>query len=212
VNLSCGHPYCKACMFQYFVSKIESKQLPILCPEPSCRAEVQAQDVKSILDKQHYQQYESFILASVFDKNPDIFSCCPTPDCGYTFVWMEGDDPHFRCEKCLKHYCLVCKTDFHNGTSCLQYQTWAIENGYSNDLFNVLITGRNFKQCPACKKWIERYEGCDHMTCQCGHEFCFQCGATNCQCHLISNPNANWHNNNSQESYDSEEYEELYNS
>ena len=33
------------------------------------------------------------------------------------------------------------------------------------------------KQCPSCLFWVEKNKGCDHMTCRCGYEFCFRCGA-----------------------------------
>ncbi|CAF5154745.1 unnamed protein product, partial [Rotaria sp. Silwood1] len=32
------------------------------------------------------------------------------------------------------------------------------------------------KQCPQCHWHIQKYEGCDHMTCrQCKYEFCWIC-------------------------------------
>lgn len=37
--------------------------------------------------------------------------------------------------------------------------------------------GAHMKQCPSCKFWVEKNKGCDHMTCRCGYEFCFRCGA-----------------------------------
>jgi hypothetical protein len=27
-----------------------------------------------------------------------------------------------------------------------------------------------------CYKWIQKNQGCDHMTCRCGNQFCYQCG------------------------------------
>ncbi|MFN9955782.1 MAG: Rcat domain-containing protein [bacterium] len=38
------------------------------------------------------------------------------------------------------------------------------------------MKGQNFKQCYNCKFWVEKTEGCDHMTCKCGAEFCYICG------------------------------------
>lgn len=32
------------------------------------------------------------------------------------------------------------------------------------------------KQCSKCKYWVHKSDGCDHMTCRCGHEFCYICG------------------------------------
>ena len=31
-------------------------------------------------------------------------------------------------------------------------------------------------RCTKCRFVLERIDGCDHMTCRCGAEFCFQCG------------------------------------
>mmetsp|Transcript_14611 Transcript_14611/g.25717 ORF Transcript_14611/g.25717 Transcript_14611/m.25717 type:complete len:253 (+) Transcript_14611:338-1096(+) len=32
------------------------------------------------------------------------------------------------------------------------------------------------RKCPSCNAWIEKNEGCNHMTCKCGHEFLWCCG------------------------------------
>ena len=50
--------------------------------------------------------------------------------------------------------------------------------------FLNFVKGAQYKQCPSCKFWVSKNEGCDHMTCRCGHEFCYKCGAEygTCDC------------------------------
>lgn len=40
----------------------------------------------------------------------------------------------------------------------------------------ALGTEKKWKQCPTCLNMVERSEGCNHMDCVCGVEFCYRCG------------------------------------
>jgi len=33
----------------------------------------------------------------------------------------------------------------------------------------------NVKQCPSCQAWVEKVEGCHHISCRCGVHFCWIC-------------------------------------
>ena len=35
---------------------------------------------------------------------------------------------------------------------------------------------RCWQRCGGCKQFIELMEGCNHITCTCGFEFCYTCG------------------------------------
>jgi len=38
------------------------------------------------------------------------------------------------------------------------------------------VPGRDYQTCPTCTTAIALEEGCNHMVCQCGTNFCFVCG------------------------------------
>lgn len=42
------------------------------------------------------------------------------------------------------------------------------------------MKGAKFKQCPKCKYWVERNQGCPTMSCKCGQKFCYDCGGIGC--------------------------------
>ncbi|KAJ0114525.1 hypothetical protein J7T55_004768 [Diaporthe amygdali] len=51
-----------------------------------------------------------------------------------------------------------------------EIQRRKVEDEQSEKLIKV-----STKACPKCAKRIEKNEGCMHMTCHCGHEFCWEC-------------------------------------
>jgi hypothetical protein len=52
---------------------------------------------------------------------------CPTTDCSYIFG-KNPDVPEFKCPVCSKHYCLDCKTEFHDGMDCKTFKALGIKN------------------------------------------------------------------------------------
>mmetsp|Transcript_40334 Transcript_40334/g.61543 ORF Transcript_40334/g.61543 Transcript_40334/m.61543 type:complete len:86 (-) Transcript_40334:405-662(-) len=56
---------------------------------------------------------------------------------------------------------------------------------------NNYLNKNNCKQCPQCQFWVQRSEGCNHMTCRCKFEFCYKCGKayangdSQCECDLF---------------------------
>ena len=109
-------------------------------------------------------------------------SWCPTPGCSAVFAFDEALT-EYRCPACKKNYCLRCKCEYHQNMSCKEYKKIA-NMGEEDKRFMFLVKGAKFKQCPSCKFWVEKSDGCDHMTCRCKYEFCYVCGGKykHCKC------------------------------
>lgn len=52
---------------------------------------------------------------------------------------------------------------------------WVEKN--QDEAENVAWILANTKPCPKCKNPIEKNQGCMHMVCRCGHQFCWLCSA-----------------------------------
>ena len=50
------------------------------------------------------------------------------------------------------------------------------------DMLTLQWINSQTKPCPGCGCRVEKSEGCDHMTCLCGYEFCFGCAQAMCSC------------------------------
>ena len=82
---------------------------------------------------------------------------------------------HLKFHLCKKEYCLQCKTEWHTNLTCEEYQKQK-KDDENEKQFELYLKGSRAKQCPNCKKWVEKISGCDHITCSCGSEFCYLCG------------------------------------
>ena len=57
---------------------------------------------------------------------------------------------------------------------CATVKRWLIKNSAESENLNWILA--HTKQCPKCKRPIEKNQGCMHMTCsQCRYEFCWLC-------------------------------------
>ncbi|CAD8097178.1 unnamed protein product [Paramecium sonneborni] len=190
-TLYCSHMYHQKCLAQYCLTQMESRQFPILCPS-ECKKNIIYSDLIEVLDDKQILQFQKLTFKAYIDTHNNEYSWCPTPDCQYVFVL--GEQSQFECPVCQKRYCLECKIEYHNGFSCQEYQKKIkMENQKAlDDKFFSFIKGAKYKQCPQCKFWVEKSEGCNHMTCRCKFEFCYVCGGVYEKCECVIQAHANW--------------------
>mmetsp|Transcript_19579 Transcript_19579/g.45591 ORF Transcript_19579/g.45591 Transcript_19579/m.45591 type:complete len:120 (+) Transcript_19579:497-856(+) len=92
-------------------------------------------------------------------------------------IHVGGDDTQIlRCHQCNFRTCFTHKCPWHEGRTCEEYDQDG-DNSEEVALLQLMGSSR-FQRCPRCNHGVEKVSGCDHMTCCCGHEFCWKCLAT----------------------------------
>jgi len=192
-----SHMFCAHCLFQQVrIALKDRSMLPLRC----CRQEVQPGDpvdlaVAQMLSETSREKYqEGMLLKSARD-----VMYCPRADCGSLIVLDELrcaslplEGPH-GCPKCMQALCFDCKAEWHAGMSCKQYQFMAAS---SRDAFTSFCRKMNWMRCFECGHVVEKKAGCNHITCICGAQFCYLCGAKwgDCKCQVVDQGHALRHN------------------
>ena len=76
------------------------------------------------------------------------------------------------CWRCTKQICILCGQTSHgegNEGKC--------ESMHESKIIAMAKENKKWTRCTKCRYVLERIDGCDHMTCKCGAQFCFQCGS-----------------------------------
>ena len=93
-------------------------------------------------------------------------------NCVYAALAEFGSTFTITC-KCHHAWCFNCRVQAHKPCSCELTKKWL--SLCSTDKENVTWIRAYTKQCPKCNNHIEKNQGCNHMTCRCGYEFCWLC-------------------------------------
>lgn len=101
---------------------------------------------------------------------------CPRNGCGNAVeVLVEtASCQTVVCDACALQFCTECNqpwSETHRGITCQQYQDQVL--AHIDPTFGQLT--KSTRRCPDCGVFLERTEGCNHMTCTCGAQFCYMC-------------------------------------
>jgi hypothetical protein len=81
-------------------------------------------------------------------------------------VHLPSQIPKFKCKACKKSHCVVHNVKWHDGESCAEYDYRMGSLKKNEEEASRLLVEEISKQCPGCKRPVEKVDGCDHMTCK----------------------------------------------
>ena len=199
--LECKNYIHGICFIEYITEELNNNHFPIKCPfcKDNKRHEINYKIVLDILllnNKDNIAlKLENISLNYLVENYPNEITYCPTPGCKYICSY-DKNEFNLICPLCHKSYCLQCKTEWHQNLTCEEYQKNKKKEDDENDIkFEEYVKGNNFKQCPNCKRWVEKTQGCDHISCPCGTHFCYNCGGIRDPVHPYDHKCPNDNNN-----------------
>ena len=179
--LKCGHYFCNDCWTDYVDSKLDDLVTIIstACLQKGCNLIVPEHIMLSYIDPNNQEKMDIFrkgLFKNFTDNNKDI-KWCPTPNCGICIRCVSHSEKEIICE-CKGIFCFGCGNEGHRPCKCNMIIGWEKKNHSESENVQWLLA--NAKQCPNCHKYIEKNQGCNHMTCNksfsgCGYEFCWIC-------------------------------------
>jgi hypothetical protein len=177
-QLGCGHSYCSGCLQHYLESAPHTKNFPLAClgDEGGCKVPISIPEIRRFLQPQVFQALVEVAFRAYLDQHTQELKFCTTPDCQQIYRHSPTDSGTrtLQCPSCFSTICSACDEEAHEGMTCQERKAYK-DPAEQDRLFNIWANEHG-KQCPECRRVIEKNEGCNHMTCPCGAHFCWQCG------------------------------------
>lgn len=177
--VSCQHWFCDSCWKEYIYTEIDRGQLNLVCPEYDCKRPVDAGTLISLVnirDVLRHAKHQHDTQVEV----KTVTRWCPNVKCGRV-VEVNTESAEFAQCVCGHKFCLQCSGQPHWPASCDTVQSYNNKLRSTGDIsllpdeFNkpCQVNGKN---CPHCKRFVEKNGGCPYMYCACGSAFCWGCG------------------------------------
>ncbi|KAI1073664.1 hypothetical protein F5B20DRAFT_574655 [Whalleya microplaca] len=173
ITEACEHDsaMCRECVGQWISSSLDTTTWNRLkCPD--CPRLLKFEDIRAYATRETFERYDILAtkaaLASI-----DEFKWCLNPRCNSGQIHPRGCT-RAKCSACKRYSCVLHNVPWHSGESCEEYER-RTRKQRKNDKASEKHVNEITKPCPGCNRKVNKYTGCDHVTCICGHEWCWLC-------------------------------------
>ncbi|CAH8263642.1 unnamed protein product [Arabidopsis lyrata] len=173
----CCHVFCSECVRRHIEVRLAGGY-SVTCPQYRCKSKLTYGRCVNILTPKLKEMWEQRIREDAIHVTDRVY--CPNPTCSALMSLTELyqlTGSKRCCVKCGEPFCIKCKVPWHNNLSCKRYKELHSNRATNDNKLTQLANQKSWRQCSKCKQMIELSEGCVHVICRCGHEFCYGCGA-----------------------------------
>ncbi|CAI6334275.1 unnamed protein product [Periconia digitata] len=171
IPLSCQDRYCVDCLKGLFVRATKDETLfPVRCHKKPIPLQLIAKHMSTV-------ELAAYERASIEFSTADRVYCS-NRDCG-EFIpprQIELGTHKSECELCNTSTCGLCKNEYHDDMDCPNDPELQVTRDLAGEM--------GWKTCYRCGYIVGLRSGCNHMTCRCKAEFCYECGTEwkHCEC------------------------------
>ncbi|XP_062109157.1 E3 ubiquitin-protein ligase RSL1-like [Humulus lupulus] len=187
----CAHTYCSDCIGRHVASKIQESLTVVACPGLDCRGvhELEIESCRSILPREVVESWDEALCQALLMECEKFY--CPFKDCSAVLVREIGEEEEVimesECPICHRLFCARCNVAWHSGVGCEEYERLnEDERGREDLMVTEMANEKKWKRCPRCKFYVEKIDGCLHISCRCNYQFCYGCGSEWTQTHDAS--------------------------
>jgi hypothetical protein len=175
IAAGCKHKaaLCKECLAQWLQSGLERTSWDRLkCPD--CPELLQHADMRRYANPATFERWDSLATRAALEAIPNFRWCLSSP---CTSGQIDDEScAKFKCKACSARHCIKHNVPWHKGETCEDYDR-RNKQRKKDDKASEQMIKKTSKKCPECKKDVHKFTGCNHITCVCGHEWCYICFA-----------------------------------
>ncbi|GIZ48315.1 hypothetical protein CKM354_001138200 [Cercospora kikuchii] len=161
LHLNCRCAYCSTCLTHLFTRALTDETLY----PPSCHLlPIDFAKARSFLPHTLLRTYRH--KATELNTKNKIY-CSNVAKCNAFIAPHSIHNGQAFCQKCGQATCVKCKEKEHFGPCDETKGLLAVMQ---------MAGQKKWKACPECKRLVEKADGCNHVVCRCGTDFCYACG------------------------------------
>lgn len=168
----CAHAFCGGCLARYLGAKIQGRIADVRCPEERCCAALDPELCQGLIPAEVSERWGAALCESMVLGAKKTY--CPYKDCS---AMMVVDDDvsavvieEAECPSCRRLFCARCAVaPWHANVACADFRKLgrATDSRREDMLLLQMARGKKWKRCPKCDFFVEKRDGCLHITCRC---------------------------------------------